>query len=412
MKKIKRVLSTLLAVVLLIGLLPTNILAADIAYAVEGGNIYFDAATGTITDCDTSVTSVNIPEKINGVSVTAIGKMAFEWCSSLEKITIPNSVHTIGLNAFHRCTSLTEITIPDSVHTIDDGAFYDCTNLTKVTLPNGITSVSACLFYRCHALTGVIIPDTVTSIEYGAFTACFALTQIVIPDGVTLIEDDAFKACTSMSKVTIPDSVMYIRNFAFSDCDALTDVYYTGTEAQWDALASVVGAFNDALTSADIHFNSSMPIPAPNTAYPSTQMITIDGKSVELQAYALKDENGYDTNYVKLRDVAYLLNGSAAQFNVTWDGAVNIVTETAYVVNFSEMKTPFSGNRTYAIATAETKINGATADLEAILLTDDLGGGYTYYKLRDLGQAIGFNVSWISGVGITIATDEPYSDEN
>lgn len=147
-----------------------------------------------------------------------------------------------------------------------------------------------------------------------------------------------------------------------------------------------------------------MAIQAVNTAYASTQSVLVDGKAVEFQAYALKDANGNDTNYIKLRDVASILNGSAVQFNVGWDGAVNIETGKAYVSNGSEMKTPFSGNRDYEIATAETRINGSPAALDAIVLKDDNGGAYTYYKLRDLGNALGFKVDWSAEKGIYIET--------
>ena len=154
------------------------------------------------------------------------------------------------------------------------------------------------------------------------------------------------------------------------------------------------------------------PAPKPpvstNTAYASTQNVEIDGKAVEVQAYALKDANGNPTNYVKLRDVALLLNGSAAQFEVSWDGAVNIVTGESYTENGSEMKTPFSGDRSYTVPTAATKINGAAADLAAITLTDDAGGGYTYYQLRDLGRSLGFNVGWSADRGIYVETDKAY----
>ena len=128
-----------------------------------------------------------------------------------------------------------------------------------------------------------------------------------------------------------------------------------------------------------------------------------------MQAYALKDKNGYDTNYVKLRDIALLLNGTDAQFNVGWDGAVNIITDAAYTANGSEMHTPFDGDRNYELAFAKTKINGVEIDVTAILLKDDQGGGYTYYKLRDLGQALGFDVSWVQGTGITIDSNLPYT---
>ena len=132
--------------------------------------------------------------------------------------------------------------------------------------------------------------------------------------------------------------------------------------------------------------------------------MTVDGTPVTFQTYALKDANGFETNYVKVRDVASVLNGSAAQFNVSWDGAVNLQANTAYTPDGSEMSTPFTGDRAYQNATAETRVNGAAAPLEAILLQDDAGNGYTYYKLRDLGDALGFVVDWSAEAGITVST--------
>ncbi len=143
---------------------------------------------------------------------------------------------------------------------------------------------------------------------------------------------------------------------------------------------------------------------AENVAYPSTQQVNVDGAAVEFQMYALKDENGNDTNYVKVRDVAYVLNGTTAQFAVGWDEAVNLVPGQSYEANGSEMSTPFSGQRAYTAATAPTNINGQAAQLDAIVLNDDDGGGYTYYKLRDLGAALGFTVDWSAEKGVFIET--------
>lgn len=161
----------------------------------------------------------------------------------------------------------------------------------------------------------------------------------------------------------------------------------------------------------------SPPIAPPDTAienlaYASTQVVGLNGSPVTLEAYALKDENGNDTNYVKLRDIASLLNGTASQFEVGWDGNVNIITDSAYTANGTEMNTPFSGNREYTVPTSVTKVNGEVKDLSAICLTDDQGGGYTYYKLRDLGKFIGFNVSWSAETGILIEPGVPYTDAN
>ena len=153
----------------------------------------------------------------------------------------------------------------------------------------------------------------------------------------------------------------------------------------------------------------SQPETPKNLAYASTQTVTVDGKAVEFQMYALKDAQGNPTNYVKLRDIASVVNGTKAQFEVGWDGAVNIETGKAYTANGTEMKTPYSGDRAYSPATAATNVNGSAASLEAIVLTDDAGGAYTYYKLRDLGKALGFNVDWSAEKGVFVETDKPYS---
>lgn len=147
-----------------------------------------------------------------------------------------------------------------------------------------------------------------------------------------------------------------------------------------------------------------------NIAYASTQAVSVDGRDIEFQCYALKDAGGNPTNYIKLRDLAILLNGTAAQFDVGWDGNVNILTRKAYTPNGSELKTPFSGDRAYQEAGTVTKVDGRDASLAAFMLLDDAGGGYTYYKLRDLGRAVGFNVGWSADRGIFVETDKPYTD--
>ena len=95
----------------------------EVKYAVEGGYLTFDKKTGTVTDCDSSVTKANIPHTIKGATVTCIGNGAFGWCKSLTGVTIPDSVTSIGGSAFYGCTSLTNVTIPDRVTSIGNSAF-------------------------------------------------------------------------------------------------------------------------------------------------------------------------------------------------------------------------------------------------------------------------------------------------
>jgi len=157
-------------------------------------------------------------------------------------------------------------------------------------------------------------------------------------------------------------------------------------------------------------------IPATGTAYPSTQMVELDGKKVEFQMYALKDPaTGSPTNYVKIRDLALALNGTQAQFNVGWDQAAQVVSLTANApyttANGTENMTPFRDPRPYTVPSNPTMVNGQASDLTAIYLVDDAGGGYTYYQLRDLGRKLGFNVDWSQDRGVFIETGKPYSGQ-
>ena len=112
------------------------------AYDVEVDGIYYDLNK---TDRTASVTfkygsfqnnspaysgDVVIPESITvdniEYAVTSIGYYAFNYCSGLTSITIPNSVTSIRSSAFQGCYGLTSITIPNSVTAIGDYAFYDC----------------------------------------------------------------------------------------------------------------------------------------------------------------------------------------------------------------------------------------------------------------------------------------------
>ncbi len=143
---------------------------------------------------------------------------------------------------------------------------------------------------------------------------------------------------------------------------------------------------------------------AAELARASTQSVEVDGTPVEFQMYALVDENGGLTNYVKLRDVAHVLNSTPAKFSVGYDGTISITTGEAYTSNGSEMSTPYSGDRAYKPGPGAVKVNGADVSLDAIVLTDDNGGAYTYFKLRDLGAALGFKVDWTGERGVFIET--------
>ena len=199
-------------------------------------------------DCS-GLTSVTIPN-----SVTTIGGSAFSDCTSLTTVTIPDSVTEIGSSAFAKCSSLTafygkfasednrclivdgvlnsfaigcgaiEYTIPDSVTTIGGSAFYGCRSLTSVTIPDSVTTIGGFAFYGCTGLTTVTIPDSVTTIGGSAFSGCYRLTSVTIGNSVTTIGGSAFIGCSGLTSVTIPDGVTTIGSHAFEYCSSLTSI--------------------------------------------------------------------------------------------------------------------------------------------------------------------------------------------
>ena len=168
--------------------------------------------------------AVTIPSTLGGKPVTSIGGWAFEECSGLTSVTIPNSVTSIGDYAFYNCSGLTSVTIPDSVTGIGQDAFSGCSRLTSVTIPDSVTSIGSSAFSLCSGLTSVTIPDSVTSIGQYAFDGCSGLTSVTIPDSVTSIWDAAFWGCSGLTSVTIPNSVTSIGASAFWGCGGLTSV--------------------------------------------------------------------------------------------------------------------------------------------------------------------------------------------
>ena len=171
---------------------------------------------------------VNIPEEVTYMSrtrkVISIGERAFEWCSGLTSVTIPNSVTTIGFWAFYHCSGLTSVTIPNSVTSIGERAFFNCTGLTSVTIGNTVITICDYAFYNCSDLTSVTIPNSVTTIGGSAFSLCCSLTSVTIPNSVTSIGDWAFSGCSALTSVTIPNSVTSIGNYAFQGCSSLTSI--------------------------------------------------------------------------------------------------------------------------------------------------------------------------------------------
>jgi hypothetical protein len=122
--------------------------------------------------------AVSIPSTLGGYATASINTSAFDHCSSIISLEIPDTVTSIGVGAFAYCTSLASISFGASVATIGTSAFDSCTSLASLTLPNGVTYVGDWAFLRCGRLTTVSVGNHVTSIGRGAFQGCGSLSSI------------------------------------------------------------------------------------------------------------------------------------------------------------------------------------------------------------------------------------------
>ena len=138
-----------------------------------------------------------------GVEYSADRKRLLHAPKNIKEYIIRKGTKVICDMAFNRCTALTAIHIPEGVTSIGDDAFYYCEALTAIHIPESVTSIRYGAFEGCKALTAIHIPESVKSIGYKAFSGCTALTAIHIPEGVTSIGDEAFWGCKALTSITV-----------------------------------------------------------------------------------------------------------------------------------------------------------------------------------------------------------------
>lgn len=189
-------------------------------------------------------------------SLTSIGKSAFSPSPALNEVTLPKNLVNLGAYAFSR-GNFSSIEIPEGVTSIQQYTFSGCKKLASIQLPKSLISIEDGAFNGCAELLSIQIPNTVSSLGKFTFFNCISLfSPIQIPNGVTCIPKGLLDGCSSFSSISIPKSVTSIEDSAFYGCASLTDVYFEGTQSQWDAI-SVSKYQNDALQTATIHYLSS-----------------------------------------------------------------------------------------------------------------------------------------------------------
>ena len=169
-----------------------------------------------------------------------------------EVINIPNTITQISKFAFYYNDNLKKITIPESVTKIGNSAFKYCGALTSIVIPNSVTELGQETFSET-GLSNVVLSNNLQELPNGCFSRCVYLKNINIPSGVQAIGASVFKNCSQLKTIVIPSGVTIIGSSAFENCDNLTNVYFTGTQSEWNSI--IIESGNEALTSATISFN-------------------------------------------------------------------------------------------------------------------------------------------------------------
>ena len=205
----KRILSLLLSISMLVGILAGVDLTAQAATLTSGScganvTYTFDSATGTLTISGTG--------KMNNYNGSNDSPFYYE--SRIKSVVIKAGVTSIGYYAFCGCSSLASVTIPDSVTSIDYSAFEGCSSLASITIPDSVTSIGSFAFYGCSS------PLSIDVSEYNK--------NYTSQDGVLFNKNKTVLVCYPAGKsgdcYTIPDSVTSICSYAFSGCSSLASI--------------------------------------------------------------------------------------------------------------------------------------------------------------------------------------------
>jgi len=352
---------------------------------------------GTIRNC-TALEQISVDSKndfltsLDGILFNKSGIELLKYPSGNKAIsyTVPRSVETIESLAFDVCTNLKSIVIPDGVKNIGNlvlsgwgaGAFEGCSSLESITLPNSVISIGEWSFERCSSLSSVILPNSITSIPGWMFTNCTSLKAISLPININSILYNSFENCTSLESVTIPATNVSIDSRAF-----------TGSKSV--KLYGLLGSNTEIFAKAN-NFPFE-PISIIKDANRTASSVVVNGSPVTFEAYNIESNN-----YFKLRDIAQVLSGSAKQFEVGWDSANNAIgltTGKSYTLVGGELVASFNTqSKKAALSSSRVYLNGQAVNLTAYNID-----GNNYFKLRDLGAAINFGVEWnntTSSIGI------------
>ncbi|MDR1333967.1 MAG: leucine-rich repeat domain-containing protein, partial [Holosporaceae bacterium] len=179
-------------------------------------------------------------------TVTELGNFCFESCTSLESVEFEGNSQITSIKdfVFRECSSLKSICIPNTVMELGNFCFHDCTSLESVKFEKNsqITSIGFSVFERCRSLKAICIPRSVEKLGWEedfsirslfpyqgyTFSGCISLESVTFEKNSNLryIRHYTFGGCVALKSICLPRSVTEIDDYCFSDCTALESVKF------------------------------------------------------------------------------------------------------------------------------------------------------------------------------------------
>ena len=327
-----------------------------------------ETKTAAVTGYEGTPVNVAIPATVNiegtNYPVTAISNGAFDYCGTLQSITLPERLLTIGNYAFSGCNALQTITLPEGLQTIGDEAFESCEALQSIVLPDGLQTIGYEAFRDCSALQSIIFPEGLQSIGNYAFSYCIALESVIASKGVAAIGSSAFYQCTALQSVTFSEGLQTIGQDAFFNCSSLESVTFP------EGLQSIGNhAFYQCIALESITFSEGVQNIGMYVFYycPLETIICLSATPPAISSYTF-DSNTYANATLHVPTGAW----AAYQADPYWEGLIPypIIDGMLYRIDFSAQRA--------SVTDAETGITTAT-----VLATVEYDG--TEYPVISIG---------------------------
>ncbi len=292
-------------------------------------------------------TSYVIPD-----GVTTIADGAFYNCQYLQDITVPESVTSIGVEAFCSETIKT-VTISENVSglSIDKEAFL-WSSINSIDIPAGVTNIEESAFRECYYLSSINVDEDnqyycdIDGILFNknqtvlvAYPGKLSNTSYSIPNGVVCISDYAFDCVLYLEILYIPKTVTNVGDHSFGG-DNLTDVYYYGSESEWNSINAYITEFcNTGLYYATIHYNYSdaddpattYTISAATSDYGTVSVTPTSAEAGDTVTVTVTANTGYTVSGITVVDASgntVTVSGSDGTYTFTMPDSAVTITPT------------------------------------------------------------------------------------